>query len=253
MIGRSSASGGDSGPSPRSVRRDDCGTSTLLALVAALVVLTTVLTGVLVLVEDGFQDAQRDDGERAVAIAASERLVGADGPVASRPNVVERDALESLNESDFREIGAGDGYAMTVAVDGDEVAAIGDFDRGTTIRRVVSIEDHERVERSPRVATLDGHEVTVPVRTDSVDVTIEPSTTGNVTAVRINDRVVLHDEDGLTGTFDLDVSRYETVTLTFAVEGNLAEGDVTVGYRTTTRERAILEVTVAERPGGGMP
>lgn len=234
---------GDDGS--RSVVGARRGVSTLLSLVTAITVLTIVLGGTLLFVEDAFRESHRGDAERAVAIQASDRLVAAGGSIADRPNVVNASAVSALDSSDLGTLGATDRFAVAVALDGDRIAAAGDPDGGTVVRRIVLVEATERVERTPALAGPD--EATLPVRTDALTISIDPPPGATVTAVSANGRVVLADPAGLAGTHEIDTAPYETVTLGFAATDSLSTGDVTVAYDATSTERALLAVTVADR------
>lgn len=228
--------------------------STLLSLVTAVAVLTIVTGGTLVVVEDAFRDTERGDAERAVALQASERLVAADGPIAQRQNVLENDSLAVLNESDLRSLGASDRFAMAVTVDGTQRAAVGDPGPGHVIRRIVLVERTQRVQRTPTVSAQEGHEVTLPVRTEGVELTLDPPESTTVTAVRSDGGVVLQNESGLAGTHEIATARYSTLHLTFETEGAITTGDVEVEYSATSHEKAVLAVTVDDatvaRTGG---
>lgn len=245
MTGRTRRrSPGARGAHAGSIRRSRRGTSTLLALATAITVLTIVLAGTLLVVEDAFRDTKRGDAERAVAVQASDRLVSADGPIADGPNVVNASELAALDAADLRAIGASDRFEVAVALDDERVAAAGDPDGGTVVRRIVLVEETERVERTP---DLDGaDEATLPVRTDELELSIAPPPNTTVTAVRANGRVVLANPGGLAGTHVVETARYETVTLAFEANGTLSTGDATVAYGATDRERAMLAVTVED-------
>lgn len=218
--------------------------STLVSLVTAVAVLTVVTAGALIVVEDAFRETQRGDGERAVAIQISDRLVASAGPMAERPNVLDAAALDALSEADLRALGAGERFDVAVAVDGERRVAVGDPRSGHVVRRIVLIERSERVERAPPVSTRAGDDVTLPVRTDEIEVTIEPPANATVTTVRSDDRVVLHDPAGLNGTYSVETARYDTLRLAFEGDGALETGDVVIAYESTTREKAVVAVTV---------
>lgn len=220
--------------------------SNLLALVVALVLLSIALTASIAVVDAAFTSAERDATERAVATGASERLVAADGPLADRQNVLNGTLVASFDDESLDEhLPAAETRAIAVSIDERELAAVGRPGRGTTVRRVVLVESKEAVERTP---TLAGDRATIPVRTERIALAVRP-TNATVETVRANDRVVLHDEDGLDGEYDVDVSRYETVTLRFEGNGSLTEGDVRLTYDVTTDRKAVLSVTVDERSG----
>lgn len=241
-----------SGGSPPTLRGDDRGLSTLLSLVAAITVVTITLAGTMVIVEDAFRDTRRGDAERVTAVQASDRLVAAGGPIAVSQNVVASDALDSLSAADLRQLGASDRFAMAIAVDGERIAAVGDPGSGHVVRRIALVQSSERVERTPVLVGVDP-DVTLPVRTDAIELTIDPPPNTTVTEVRSGDRVVLADGGGLDGSYDVQTSPYRTLSLAFETSGPLDTGDVAIAYESTNTERVILAVTVddAERASGG--
>lgn len=213
----------------------------LVALVAALVVLTTV-TGVAMVVADGaLADADREPLERQRATALAERLVASDGDLATRENVLNATRVDALDADALRERYAiPEGSDIRVRVDGETVAQTGDVEGGTTVRRVVLVVDRDERTITPG---LDGRDrLTLPRRTPWVDVEITPAA-GTVTAVRANGRVVLHDPDGLTGTYRVAVTSRVTSTLSFDGD-DLETGAVDVTYAPATSRKAVLEVTV---------
>lgn len=230
----------------------DRGMSTILSLVAAITVVTITFAGTMVIVEDAFRDTRRGDAERATTIQASDRLVAAGGPIAVSQNVLDAGELDSLSPADLRAVGATDRFAMAVAVDGDRIAAVGDPDTGHVVRRIALVQSSERVERTPALVGTDPG-VTLPVRTDAVELTIAPPVNTMVTEVRSGDRVVLADGDGLDGTYSVETSPYRMLSLDFETTGPLETGDVGIAYQTTDSERVVLSVTVddTERASGG--
>lgn len=218
----------------------------LLSLVVALVLLSTALVASIAVVDAAFTTGERDATERAVAAGASERLVAPDGPIADRENVLNESRIAAFDDEALaEELPAASDRAIAVRLDDEQVAAVGQPDRGTTVRRVVLVEATESVERAPDLPT---DRTTVPVRTEQVELTIQPANT-TVETVRVNDRVVLHDEGGLAGDYEIRTSRYETATLAFEGNGTLETGDVQLRYQVTTARKALLAVTVDERTG----
>lgn len=227
------------------------GLSTLLSLVAAITVVTIAFAGTMVIVEDAFRETRRGDAERAVAIQASDRLVAAGGSIGEAPNVVNVSELAALSAADLRQIGASDRFAMAVAVDGTRVASVGDPGEGHVVRRIALVQSSERAERTPTIVGGNDPSLTVPVRTETVELTIDPPVNTTVTEVRSDGRVVLADPAGLDGTYDVETSRFRTLAFEFETSGPLATGDVTVAYRSTERERVILAVTVDDQGSAG--
>ncbi|MFC7081256.1 DUF7263 family protein [Halorussus caseinilyticus] len=58
--------------------------------------------------------------------------------------------------------------------------------------------------------------------------------------------MVLRNESGLRGTFAVELSRFETTTLTFETDGPLPAGSVEVTYYPAETTKAVLAVTVDE-------
>jgi len=215
----------------------------LPALAVALVVLTTVTAMSLGMADRAFVGAERDAESRRVAVALSERLVRPDGPVTVRPNVLDGAALDRLDADRLRTlfpVVAGHGVRVTV---GDEtIGERGDVDDGTTIRRVVLVERRQAVTLTPRLDATPAF--TLPRRTRTVDLAIQPPDGTTVSEVRADGRVVLRNASGLAGNFSVDVSRYETIELALDAEGPLPTGSVAVTYHPAATRKAILAVTV---------
>ena len=222
----------------RSARR---GQANLVAVGVALVVLTAVAGVSLVIADDALAGAQRDPGERRLAVGLSERLVAADGPLTDRGNVLNATHLQRLDGDRLQTLfPAAETGAVRVALDGDTLARTGDASGGTTVRRVVLVQERSTVTVTPPLRT---GAVSLPRRTPWVRLRIDPAR-ATVRTVRANGRVVLHDPDGLTGTYRVRTSRFETTRLTVDATGPLREGDVVVTYAPAETTKAVLEVTV---------
>ncbi len=220
------------------------GQANLPALAVALLVLTTT-AGLGVAVADGaFASADRDAIDRAGAAALADRLVAADSPVTERRNVLNASRLEA-DEADETQAGleslVPEGAAVRVAVDGEVVYERGDPTGSPTVRRLVLLAEAQAVTIEPPLAF---GETTLPRRSAAATITVAED--ADVETVRANDRVILHDPDGLSGAHDVALSRYETTTLRF--DGDPQEGDVTVTYYPERTRKAHLEVTVDAGP-----
>jgi hypothetical protein len=222
-------------------RPDRRGQATLLALVVALVALTTVATIAVAVADGALDDATREPLERQRAASVADRLVAGDGALATRDGVLNGTRLDALDGDALRErFDLGEDVDVRVRVDGGTVAATGDVDGGTTIRRVAVVSNRSNHTVTPG---LDGRDVvTLPRRTPWVAIDIAPGA-GSVTTVRANGRVVLHDPDGLTGSYRVPLSLQVTPRLAFAGD-DLATGAVDVTYAPATTRKVVLEVTV---------
>jgi hypothetical protein len=209
----------------------------LPALAVALLVLVSTLGVALTLADGAFTGTDRQPEERRIATALAERLVAADARHTDRANVVNRSRLAAVDLDDrFPVVGDAD---VRLRLDDRTVLRRGDASGGVTARRVVLVRNERRVERTPPLAD---NATTLPRRTDRVTLDIAPDP--NVTTVRANDRVVLHDPDGLGGEYVVRVSRFETLRLSFTAAEPLERGDVTLGYRPARTTKATLAVTV---------
>ena len=209
----------------------------LPALAVALLLVGASVGVAVALAGGAFATAATDPEDARVAASLSDRLVASGGPLSVRANVLSGDAVENAT-GDALCPGAVD---CRVRLDGELVASRGSPGRGETVRRVVLVADAERRTLDPGLPGADA--VTLPRRTASVTLTVDPPTGTRVTTVRANKRVVRHDPDGLDGGYNLSLSRYDTVTLAFDGNRDLGASVVTVEYRVETTTKAVLAVT----------
>jgi hypothetical protein len=211
----------------------------LPAVTVALVVLTATAGTALVLADGAFAGATREGDERRVAVALAERMVAPGAPTTRRANVLNGSALAVLDGERLREwFPVARGVDVGVRL-GDRTVV--DGDGGTVARRVVLVADAQSVTRTPPLA---GGETTLPRRTERVRLRIDPPSGTTVETVRANDRVVLHDPAGLDGTYTVETSRFDTVTMGFEADGPLPRGSVEVTYFPERTTKATLEVRV---------
>jgi hypothetical protein len=204
----------------------------LPALAVALLVVTTVAALSVTIADSAFTSADRNAAERATADALADRLVAVDSRLTDRRNVLNASRLDAETVAAI----APEDVDLRVAIDGETVYERGD-PAGPTARRIALVADPQTVTIDP---PLTYGETTLPRR--SPRATIDIAGDAGVETVRANDRVVLHDPDGLSGEYDVALSRYETTTLRF--DGNPQRGDVTVTYYPRRTTKALVEVTV---------
>jgi hypothetical protein len=228
-----------------SVGTGDRGQANLLAVVVAVLALATAAGFGVFLADAALDGERRDAGERATAVELSERLVDAEEPIATRPNVLNASRVERLDaEWIATRYPAVADAAVRVRLGDRVVAERGMPTDGTTVRRIVTVEREGRETITPALSTDGRRRVTLPRRTDRVLLRIAPPNDATVRTVRIGDRVVLHDPDGLNGTYEVTVSRLETVELSVSGDGSLPEGAVAVTYFPTVERKTTLAVTV---------
>lgn len=223
---------------------------TTLPSVAVALVLLTIPAVLGVVIADGSLVAnERPAVERQTTVAVSDRLVSQTAPVTHRANVLDESKLRNLSVDRLRtKYGVPDDASIAVALGDETLVATDDVsdwpgpDDGSSVERIVHVANE--TERTIVPTLTDAHAVTLPRRTANGTIDLSPGPDGNVSTVRANGRVVLHDEDGLEGAHDVRLSRYETTTLTFDVEGDLAADPVSITFRPLETYRSRLVVTL---------
>jgi hypothetical protein len=221
------------------------GQANMPALLVALLALTAVAGIGTLVADDAFSGETRDADERRIATSLSERLVSTDGPLADRTNVLNESETASLTVAEFESLfPVASDRAVRVTLDDETLVRTANVAGGTTVRRIVLIERREAVTITPSLGSNSEQSVTLPRRTANVTLELSPPDGTTIESVRANERVVLHDESGLSGTESFEVSRYETTTLSFDATHRLPDGSVTVTYYPAETRKAVLAVTV---------
>ncbi|WP_338727407.1 hypothetical protein [Haladaptatus sp. DJG-WS-42] len=219
------------------------GQANLPALAVALIALTATAGLSFTLADGAFASADRDAAERRLAVSLSERLVDDASMLTTRENVINRTSSGELTPEILQEeYPVTQGHAIRIQLDGETLVEHGDPTGGETIRRIVLIEQTQSVTVTPDLTR--SNQVTLPRRTGEVTIHLTPPPATNITVVRVNDRVVLANETGLTGTMTVTTSRFETTTLQFEATGQLPPGSVEVTSYPTQTTKAQLVVTV---------
>lgn len=215
----------------------------LPALGIALVLLTTVLVLGLASASTALSAAERPAVERQAAVGLSEQLVADSAPLTTRANTVDPDAVAGMTRDELESVyGLAPEHDVRIELDGETIVESGTPAEGTTVNRLVVTEHRE--ERTLEPAFETGRAVTLPRRTSHATLTIDPPPETVVRTVRADDRVVLHSDEGLRGTFDVALSRFETKRLSFEAAGVLSEGDVDIEYYPAQTRKATLSVTI---------
>jgi hypothetical protein len=217
--------------------------TSLPALGFALVLLTGVLVFGVAIADGSLLDADRHALERQAAIDLSDRLLSPTSPLTERDTVVNDSLLASLDAGQLRtRFGLTADTAVAITLDDTTLVSNGSVDSGVSITRLVAVANTSV--RTVRPSFRSQNAVTLPRRTDRATVRVRPRPNATVTTVRANERVVLHNDSGLRGTFDISLSPYRMAQLTFEASTRLSADSVTITYYPTTTERARLEVTV---------
>ncbi|WP_226012194.1 DUF7263 family protein [Halomicrobium salinisoli] len=216
--------------------------TSLPSIALALLVLTTTTGLCLALADGAIGAADRDAGERRAATSLAAALVDADSPLTDRANVLNGTRLAAFDEAELSgDYPVADEWDVTVRVGERTAASTGGATGGTTARRLVSVTDREVRTVDPTMGW--GRRVTLPRRSAAATVELRPGD-ATVETVRANDRVVLHDPDGLNGTYDVALSRFETTTFRLEAEGELGPDAVAIEYEAMRTRKTTLTVTV---------
>jgi len=210
--------------------------------IAFLLLTGTLVVGVLA-AEAALRGADRQALDRRAAVGLSEALVRADAPVTERQNVLNESVLANLTATDLRNrYGLPPDASVRVALDGRTLVSDGSPAGGVTVERTVLVERSERRTLDP---SLEGtRTVTVPRRTDSLNLTLRPPVNTTVRTVRVNGRVRLHNVSGLNGTYEVPITTVETARLHFDAVGPLSNETVLIRYEPVRTRKGRLEVTV---------
>lgn len=224
----------NTGNPPRETDTKTRGQASLLALVVSLVVLTAVMGLALGVVDGAYRSTEREPTERRIATSLAERLVSEEAGHTTRANVMNVTEIHTLTEQSFdRTYPVTRGTTFHVRLGNQTIINQGNPAGGTTVRRLVLHEHQQQVTQSV------GDNSTIPTGTERATITVPPRVTA--TTIRANDRVVLHNPDGLTGSFEITLTDLESTRL--HVEGGGAEA-VTVTYTQGRTTPTKLVVTV---------
>jgi hypothetical protein len=209
----------------------------------AVVVVTSVLGATVVIAESRLVEATdaRDAADRHAAATLAARLVG-DAPASYPSGTVQNRTTLSAAEVERLAPAVADA-AVSVELDGRTLFERGDASDGTTVYRGVLIGTPQ--DRQHSVDLRRNRTVTLAHRTQQVDLTIDPGPNTTVRTVRVNSRVVLHNETGLAGTASVPTSDRRATELTVETSTTTTtDGYVNVSYVSVEHDPATLAVTV---------
>lgn len=215
----------------------------LPALGIAFVLLTAMVVLGISTAQFAFGSAERSALERQSAAGVSEALVSADAPVTRAENILDESKLETLDTTTLHErYGLPAESSVRVALDDDVLAQRGEPTESVRVERLVLVE--KMTERTLTPALEETRTITLPRRTANATLHLDPPENTTVRTVWSNDRVVLRNDSGLAGSFEISLSKMETAQLRFDAIGELPEGSVQVTYYPTTTRKATLSVIV---------
>ncbi|QHS17091.1 DUF7263 family protein [Halopenitus persicus] len=229
----------------RGRRKPDRAQAALPALVVAIVILASATVLAVSVADEARTAAERNGVTRGAAVTLADVLVGPEGPTTRRRNVLDREATLALSVGTVEDaVPAVRGRAFRIRIGGDAVSEWPVEER--TILERGSIRGGERASRIALLARsenrtdrvhVDGEttrEVSATARTAAVRVV-----SGNVTTVRVDDRMMLRRPDGLRGSATIDLPRGRAATVAF--EGI---GVVEMRIERERRTPVVVRVTV---------
>jgi hypothetical protein len=213
----------------------------LLSVAVALLLVTVATVVSLGIAGGALADADRQPADRRTAARLAAELVAPDGGIAARRNVLRERTLAGLDATGLRRLFDAETGGLRVAVDGRSLVEVGDPQGGATVRRLVLVET-----LTPRRVGLAGRgsSVRLPSRAANATVRLAPPAGTTLRTVRVDGRVVLHNRSGLAGNYSIDLPVRERPRLSFAADGPLPGGSVTIGYAAASTRSAVLAVTV---------
>lgn len=216
--------------------------TSLPALGIALVLLVTTSVFAVTVAAEQLERSRAGTLEREGAVAVADALVAPDSVVTVRANVVDRAALRSVSPATLEaRYGLDSSDGVRIRLGTETVLHRGAVDAGTTIERIVLIENRSR--RTIVPTFRQSRQMTLPRRTPNVTLRIRPDN-ATVETVRVNGRIVLDNPTGLRGRFEVPISRFETATIEFVGSGRLSSGDVRVSYWPARTRKSRLRVTI---------
>lgn len=215
----------------------------LPAFAIAVLVVTSTATISLLVVNGSFVAADREPLERTRASGLAAAMVDADSPITDRANVVNETLLDELDAELATWFPASRNAGVRVTLGDRILVERGTPAGGTTIRRLVLVSTpHDRTIEP--AFTSSETAVTLPRRATGATLHVTPPNATTVSTVRVNDRVVLYEPDGLNGSYHVSLTRFETATIRFDANGSLPQGSVRIRYRPSATRKAVLAVTV---------
>ena len=219
------------------------GQTELPAVAIALVLLTSVLALGMSAADSALSSADRPTLEQQAAVGLSEQLTAPSANVTTRANTFDAAALTNLSVDSLESAyGADPNHDLRIRLDGETLVESGDPTGGTTINRLVIVERCTTTTLVP--AFEDNRTVTLPQRTATASVDIDPPATTTVERLWANDRLLLQNSSGLRGVSRISLSPFETERLRFEALGPLPPGAVEITHDRIQTEKQTLEVTV---------
>ena len=217
-----------------------------LAALAVAVVLLVAATGVglaLAATADDTEGSERA-WERRLAAATAARLVAAESPLTARRLVVDTESL-TLDASDLPAALSDSNASVRVRLGDETLFARGLSERsvtrrGASVHRLVLAGDGETVTRR---TNLTRPNTTVPRGVRAVAVTPDVAENTTVTTLRIDGRIVRHDDGGVNESRTLRVDPTRETTLRAETTTNRT-GSLLLRYHRVVGEPTTLEVWV---------
>lgn len=214
----------------------------LLALAAAVVVVSAALGVALLFVGGSLSAATGDPGERVLATGVADRLVAADGPLTRGEGTLNASRVENFSGQDLAMLLANATDArVRISLDGEVLATRGNPRDGTTVTRLVRVVEHRTVIRRPDLSTNESGDDDYVLRAaHHVEISINGSA-GILETVWLDGRLVLHDPDGLDGTFTVRLPAPGQSRVQFAVS---QPGESLVTLETVRRDVELRRLVV---------
>lgn len=214
----------------------------LLALAAALVVVSAALGVALLYAGGSLSTATGEPGERVLATGLADRMLASDGPLSRADGTLNASKVRNFTGRDLALILPQENdAAIRVRLGGEVLARRGTIRDGTSVTRLVRVVEHRTVIRRPDLSTNESSDADYVLRAaHHVEISINGSA-GILETVWLDGRLVLHDSEGLDGTFTVRLPAPGQSRLQFSVS---RPGDALVTLATVRRDVELQRLVV---------
>ncbi|ELZ91933.1 hypothetical protein C440_16514 [Haloferax mucosum ATCC BAA-1512] len=216
--------------------------TSLAGLAVALVLVTAVTAGSIVVADRALADATSDTLEQHRAERAADTLV-TDSPLTTTSGRLTRSLVNQTNASELATaVPALRNADFRVRVDGETIAVRGDPQAGTTVSRGAVATDTRTV--SETIDLNDSDAMSLDGRTNQIRFDVDPDPDTTVRTVRVGERVVLHRPTGIEGTHTVNVTDYADPVIRVERVGPAPTGSITASATAFETTAVRIEVTV---------
>jgi hypothetical protein len=190
------------------------GQANLLALGAAIVILTGATATALFVASGALDTAVNDPADRQLASGLAERLLAAESPLTGSAGTLIATNMSRFDDGALAALLPADSAAR-ITIGGDVVAAVGDADGGSRVVRLVRVVSYREVLRFPDIEANSTGSSRIAVRSaDWLRIDVNGAA-GTLETVWMDDRVIMHDPDGIQGSARVELDGPREISFRF--------------------------------------